>query len=395
MTTLETLDLSLRALVIFRRLADDPVISRLSAVLAGSKSAAAQVGAYASFVSALYAHGGDLTGYILDRVLADENIYVFKRARKEPVDEALAECVEKELAVLEAVSRLTPEAVRADIGYGGYLPGWRVSHVDFVTAYMERMAHISTAGYGMYSRYHMFAVKDGAITPVGWPDPIRIADLKGYEMERREVVDNTLALLKGKPAANTLLYGDAGTGKSSTVKAIVNEYRDRGLRLIEITKKQFGLIPAIAEELSANPLRFILFIDDLSFKEEDDDFNALKAILEGSVTAKAPNLVIYATSNRRHLIKETFSDRAGDDVHRNETIQELCSLSDRFGLSVSFYSPDKALYLQIVKELCGQYGIYMETPARDLAAERYAFQRGGRSPRVARQFVEYLLSREG
>ena len=201
-----------------------------------------------------------------------------------------------------------------------------------------------------------------------------------------------MALLRGRPAANALLYGDAGTGKSSTVKAIVNEYRDRGLRLIEIAKNQFRNIPALIEQLSGNPLKFILFIDDLSFAEQNDDFNALKAVLEGSVSHKAPNLAIYATSNRRHLIKESFSDRAGDDVHRNETIQELTSLSERFGLSVSFYGPDKKLYHQIVTGLKEQYGIGMEDAVLLQEADKYAFQRSGRSPRVARQFMEYLVS---
>lgn len=395
MNTLEIINMNLHALVVFRHLADDPVLKRLSKLLTcGEKSPVFQVKAYSSFVSALWREGGDLTEYIISRILEDENTYVHKKAQAAAIDDRLEECVEKELNTLQAVSQLTAGEIQSSIDYQGYLPGWETSGADFAAAYRERMDHIATTGYGIFAKYHMFTVKDGDIIPAYWPDPIQLSDLVGYEEERQAVIDNTMALLKGGPAANTLLYGDAGTGKSSTVKAIVNEYRDRGLRLIEIAKKQFQGIPAIIEQLSGNPLRFILFIDDLTFAAENDDFNALKAVLEGSVSHKAPNLVIYATSNRRHLIKETFSDRAGDDVHRNETIQALTSLSERFGLSVSFYGPDKKLYHQIVMGLKEQYGIQMESALLLSEADKYAFQRGGRSPRVARQFMEYLVSRK-
>ena len=207
------------------------------------------------------------------------------------------------------------------------------------------------------------------------------------------VVNNTLTLLSGKPAANVLLYGDAGTGKSSTVKAIINEYQTKGLRLIEISKRQVADIPVVIEKLRKNPLKFILFIDDLSFSQENDDLYELKAALEGSVSAKSANVAIYATSNRRHLIKETFSDRQGDDVHRNETMQEMWSLSDRFGLRVGFMAPNKDLYLKIVHELKDMYKVHISDEELDLLAEQYAI--GGRSPRVARQFIEHLKSIEG
>ena len=220
---------------------------------------------------------------------------------------------------------------------------------------------------------------------------MRLTDLKGYEDEREAVIANTRALLKGRPAANVLLYGDAGTGKSSTVKAVVNAFRGEGLRLIEIAMTQFRQIPGLIERLSDNPLKFILFIDDLSFAKETADFGALKAVLEGSVSSRGKNLAIYATSNRRRLVKESFSDRS-EDVHRSETLQELSSLSERFGLSVRFFRPDKAQYLDIVRALGAQYGLGVGDAKLEAEAERYALQRGGRSPRVARQFVEYLKS---
>lgn len=395
MNNLEEMNLRLHSLVIFRKLLSDKVIIALSNLLSiTDKDVLEQINSYSSFVYELFLENGNLTDYILNHVFEDQNIYVLKHMQKQDIDSKLEDNLKDELNVLERVSKLTSKEIKAHVNYDGYLPDWENSDINFVSAYKQRINNIATFGYGMFSKHHMFTVKDDIITPVKWPDIIKLSDLEGYEVERKAVIDNTLALLNGKPAANALLYGDAGTGKSSTVKAVVNEFKDRGLRLIEITKKQFGNIQVIMEELSSNPLKFILFIDDLSFAKDSDDFNALKAILEGSVFSKTPNILIYATSNRRHLVKESFSDRSGDDVHFNETMQELCSLSDRFGLSVSFFKPDKELYLKIVHGLKKQYGVKMDDAELDLEAERYAIHRSGRSPRVARQFIEYLKSIE-
>ena len=198
----------------------------------------------------------------------------------------------------------------------------------------------------------MFNIKaNGEITPLKSADKITAEDLIGYEAEREKVILNTKALISGKPAANILLCGDAGTGKSSTVKAVANMFACEGVRLIEVQKEQLMSLPVIMEEINHNPLKFIIFIDDLSLNKTEEGFGTLKAILEGSASAKAHNAVIYATSNRRHLVKESFSDRDGDDIHRNDTIQELLSLSERFGLTVQFSKPNKELYLKIVKSL--------------------------------------------
>ncbi len=395
MAALDEMSLRLHSLVIFHNLPGDRVIAKLHALLASeNKPPAEQIACYSAFVSGLFQENTNLTEYILDRVLEDENVYAVKRANNQPIDGMLEECLENELRILEDLSQISASEIKGRLAYEGYLPAWQTSSIDYLSAYRDRMAHIHTRGYGIYCKYHMFMIQDGGIVPVKCPDPVRLSDLKGYERERQAAVDNTLALLKGKPAANVLLYGDAGTGKSSTVKAIVNEYHSEGLRLIEVTKKQFCDMPGIMEKLVENPLKFILFIDDLSFEEAQDEFSALKAVLEGSVTAKAQNAVIYATSNRRHLVREMFSDRSGDDIHSNETIQEQRSLSERFGLSVSFFKPDKEQYLQIIHALQEPYGLQMDEQKLDLAAERYALQRGGRSPRVARQFMEYLKSKE-
>lgn len=240
----------------------------------------------------------------------------------------------------------------------------------------------------MFAKHHVFTVENGQLVPVKYPDPQRLSELPGYEKEREKVIANTKALLAGMPANNVLLYGDAGTGKSSAVKAIANEFAPEGLRLVEVKKNQLYQIPDLMDKLAANPLKFILFIDDLSFTANDDNFAALKAILEGSVGGRAQNIAVYATSNRRHLIKETLSDRTGDDIHEADTRQELMSLSARFGLTVTFQRPEKARFETILEQLAKQHNIQMPTEQLLLKAEAFALRAGGRSPRVAKQFIE-------
>ena len=245
----------------------------------------------------------------------------------------------------------------------------------------------------MFAGHHMFSVDEDGLAPVPFYDRKGLADLIGYERERSKIIENTEALLAGLPSNNVLLYGDAGTGKSSTVKAIANDYADRGLRLIEVKKKYLYRIPEVIERLSDDPLKFILFIDDLSFSANDDDFAALKAILEGSVAGGSKNIAVYATSNRRHFLKETAEDRAGDDLHLYDTIQETMSLAARFGLQVTFAKPDKELYLDIVRALAKQNGIDEDPETLERDAEAYAIRNGGRSPRAAKNYVTGLLAK--
>lgn len=391
----EQLGLRLRALAVFRGLLQEECLARFLDMLDSADGPMAKrVERCAAFAAYVLENGGNFTRLLLDKVLENENVYVHTRAADRPAGEMLEQCVRQELCALQEAGETLPEQMRLYLGYSGFLPGWETAPLDFPAIYEERMRKVCCIGYGIFSKYSMFRVSQGVIVPVKTPDPVRLSQLEGYALERGAVVNNTLALLKGKPAANVLLYGDAGTGKSSTVKAVVNEYADKGLRLIEVTKKQFSWIPDLVGALGENPLKFILFIDDLSFAKENDDYGALKAILEGSVAAKTKNVVIYATSNRRHLIKETFSSREGDDIHRNETIQEMVSLSGRFGLAVNFFQPDREQYLEIVRSLKGQYGIVMPDEQLVQEAERYALLRGGRSPRVARHFIEQLKARE-
>lgn len=348
--------------------------------------------AYADFVSDLYRHHNDLGTYILTLVFEDENICMIKKAQNTELGDKMQACLENELLSLEEISQITSEDVKKCIDYDGFLPDWDNTAYDFRSRYKERIDNVDKYGYGIYAKYYMFIVKDGNIVPVKHPDEIKLSQLIGYETQRRMIVDNTLALLRGKPASNVLLTGDAGTGKSSSVKAIANEYRDQGLRIIEIRKDQLHDIPVIMDSLGKNPLKFILFIDDLSFESDDDNFGALKAILEGSVSARAANIAIYATSNRRHLVKENFSDRNGDDVHRNDTVQQLISLSERFGLKISFSKPAKDEYLKIVSGLAKQNGLDIPEDKLFEEAERFAIAKSGRSARAAKQIVDRLIA---
>jgi hypothetical protein len=291
------------------------------------------------------------------------------------------------------VATIQPDTIKSKIGYGKFLPNWETSVYNFKDEYLLRVKNISSYGYGMFAKYHMFIIEDGEIVPIKYPDTTTLDQLIGYELERKIVIDNTKALIDGKPASNVLLYGDAGTGKSSTVKAVANAFAENGLRIIQMQKRDIHDIPKIMDSLNRNPLKFIMFIDDLSFNSDDNDFSTLKAILEGNVSSRADNVVIYATSNRRHLVKESFSDREGDDIHFNDTIQELTSLSERFGISVKFSQPVKRDYLTIVHELAKANGITMDTKELDILAERFVISRG-RSPRSAKQFIMNLQCKD-
>lgn len=237
----------------------------------------------------------------------------------------------------------------------------------------------------------------GCFVGVGSPDPVRFSDLVSYELEREEVIRNTLHFLDGRPANNILLYGDRGTGKSSTVKALANEYHDRGLRIIEVPKSLLADFPLIIRRLAGRSLKFILFIDDLSFEDNDEDFTALKAMLEGGLETKPGNVLIYATSNRKHLVRERFSDRAGlasgnadDEVRAADTMQEKLSLADRFGMTVVFSSPDRKTYLEIVEGIAKKRGLEVDREYLHREAMKWELQYNGRSPRTARQFVDWL-----
>ncbi|MEG0615684.1 MAG: DUF815 domain-containing protein, partial [Oscillospiraceae bacterium] len=375
MKNLTKINISIHSMVIFRNILSNTVVKKFLNLLSSSDcDIVTKVSCYSEFLAELFSSTDNLTDYILNLVLEDENLYMLKKAQNISVSENIEKCLVEELKSLQELATVTSQDVKAILDYDGYCPEWTTKECNFLEIYQDRIKNISSHGYGIFAKYSTFVIKDGMITPVKSPDTTRLAELNGYKLERKQIIDNTLALINGKPAANALLYGDAGTGKSSSVKAVANEFADKGLRLIEITKKQLREIPALMDNLSKNPLKFILFIDDLSFTKDDDDFSALKAILEGSVSAKTGNLVVYATSNRRHLVKESFSDREGDDIHFNDTREELISLSARFGLTITFSKPDKKLYLDIVEDLAHQYELCIDIDDLFSQAEAYALR---------------------
>lgn len=383
MDSCKTIYEKMQSLAVFRTLLEDEVVKAFLEALSATDEE--KVSAYAEFVSLLYRHSVNWSEYLFLQVQQNENIYVKKRLHNEPIDELLQQATEQELAILQEASRMQPASFSQKPG----LPQYHITTIDFPAEYETGIVEAHKRGFGMFARYYAFTVHRGELVPVKNPDTIAMEDLFGYDAERQEVVANTRALIARDHAANALLYGDAGTGKSSTVKAVVNAFKDQGLRLIEVRKDQLQDIPVIIDTIADNPLSFILFIDDLSFSQNDDNFGALKAILEGGIAAKTSNIAVYATSNRRHLVKESFSDRNGDDLHFNDTLEEVASLSARFGLTITFSKPDKELYLEIVHDLVKLYGL-KDVKDIDVKAEAYAIRRGGRAPRIAKQFVEHL-----
>lgn len=392
MTLKEELKYGLDALVIFKELHANPVINALMQLChSDEKFLPAQIRVYSNLVASLYMQTDNLTDYIEKIVLEQENIYVQRVGAKKPVSEVMRNCLEMELKLFQKIAMITPSQLQAEINYHAPLPVWNVRKSNLCDDYHKRVADIEKHGYGIYAQYHMFTInQSGEIQPVKYPDPISLENMIGYENERNIVIKNTEALLKGKYAANVLLSGDAGTGKSATVKAIANAYREQGLRLIELTKDQLCFIPSLMDKLCYNPLKFIIFIDDLTFSEDDPNFGTLKAILEGSIAARMKNTVIYATSNRRHLVKETFDD--GSDKHQNDTVQERISLSERFGINITYSKPQKNLYLEIVHALAQQADLKISVKELDEKAEQFALCKSGRSARAAKQFIDQLLT---
>ncbi len=386
------LKIQIDSLTVFAGIKEDEVIQKLRALLeaVSGKAGDEAVHLYSEFAAALYPHTVSLTEYVRTLMIQDDNFYVKGRASGRQMDAEMQDAVDAEIGILQQIASLRCEDVKSAMGYDGYLPSWKTHPVDLSYDFKEKLQNITKTGYGIFAKYSFFRLDDGKIIPVAHPDYQTLDQLFEYQRERDLILKNTEALVNGEGASNMLLYGDAGTGKSSTIKAVAHHLAPQGLRIIEVKKNQLYQIPVLLEELSANPLKFIIFIDDLSFSGNDDNFSALKATLEGSISGCGDNAVIYATSNRRHLVKESFGDRAGDELHLNDTMQETMSLAARFGLTITFQKPDKDEYLSIVRSLAAEYGIDMDEEELFKKAEAHAIRKNGRSPRTAKQFIELL-----
>jgi predicted AAA+ superfamily ATPase len=265
-------------------------------------------------------------------------------------------------------------------------PDWPDLLDDLITYYQQ-------SGVGLFARYQALRWQSSRLIGISYPDPIRLHHLVGYEPQKNALIKNTEALLAGYPALHVLLYGSRGSGKSSLVKSLLHEYGDRGLRLIEVAKADLKDLVTITDQLRRLPQKFILFVDDLSFEEDEDAYKALKVVLEGNLTERPQNVIVYATSNRRHLIREFFGDRprpSDDEVHAWDTVQEKLSFSDRFGLTLTFEPANQDTFLTIVRHLAKQTGIILNHAELDARALQWATRHNGRSGRTARQFVDFL-----
>jgi predicted AAA+ superfamily ATPase len=280
-------------------------------------------------------------------------------------------------------------------------PGSRAGHRDRVRQALETDTNEKTAdmlsdyygeyGCGIFERYQAFLWDDMLVGVLHY-DRITFDRIIGYDRQKNALIENTEFFLKGYPANNVLLYGDRGTGKSSSVKALLNKFKDSKLKLISLNKNNVGDLYKIIESVAGRGCKFIIFIDDLSFDDTEIGYKHFKSVIEGGIEAQPSNVLIYVTSNRRHLIKETWKDRTGDsgEVHGNDGMQERLSLADRFGLTLTYSAPDKEEFLHIVKGIAKQENLNIDEHLLIQEALKWDVRQKGRSGRVARQFVNYI-----
>jgi predicted AAA+ superfamily ATPase len=356
--------------------------------------------------------------YLVQRILDDENPFSLG-AERGNLYPALVEQTRRELRLLQALFGIESEKLLGAVEEAApelselwATPGFEVPSEpsprrevarllagsrDWGEGTGELAEYFARHGAGAFGGHAAFRWREGRLSTVPSPDPARLSGLVGYERERGPLVENTKRFVAGLPAHHALLYGPPGTGKSSTVKAVANEYAGRGLKVVEVAKEDLRELPLVLDGLRDRGPRFVLFVDDLSFEEHEVEYKALKALLEGSIEEPPGNVRVYATSNRRNLIRENFSDRGelGDDVHARDTMQEKLSLSARFGLRLTFPAPDQRRYLEIVAGLVRERG--MEVSEEELRERALLWDRwhAGRSGRTARQFVDELQAELG
>jgi predicted AAA+ superfamily ATPase len=421
---------ALDGLALFVDVFDDPIGQAARSLLTEpSPTAAARMVALLIGEAELYPEemvGDPFQNHLLDRLLRSENPFSRKAERVAPdrMGEGLLHQARRELGLLQTLYRdgglvLSAQA-HASLGYVEST-GWGevrelaagpAIHAPQARSFKKKLAESSdwpelleelaavyaAAGVGIFSRYRAFrwvrTGDRGRLEGVERPDPTRLSDLVGYEREREPVVKNAQRFAAGYPANNVLIYGERGTGKSSKVKALLNELGDQGLRLIEVSKEHLDDFPEVMAALRDRRERFIIYVDDLSFEEQETHYKALKAVLEGGIEARPDNIVLYATSNRRHLVRERFADRDGaldDDVFALDTLEEKLSLADRFGIRVTFSAADQNRYLMIVRALAARRGIALSEDELDRRALSWAQRQRGRSGRSARQFMDHLV----
>ena len=396
--TLETLGWALRACAAYRHIVEEPLMGRVLALVdrlaAGDGAGAAEH--YAGLFYALRAEGARSLGEWLDGRLRDRESPYAALVERGGTDPALEEAARRDIetfaalagldcgALLEAVGRALPPGLEP---LADALPRWEGS-VPFDFPGLTEFYRAN--GAGLFARHRAFLWEDGELYPVDSPDCPAADEMFGYELQRDQVIANTRAMLEGKLVNNVLLYGDPGTGKSATVKNLLTLPGFEALRLIEVQKEGLADMPRLIRTLAGRRPKFILFIDDLAFDQDDKTYSSMKTILEGGLERRPANVAIYATSNRRRLVRQTFSDRTGDEVDVMETIQEKTSLSDRFGLRIPYLALNKAEFLDLVESLAAQAGVTMDRDTLRADALKWEMRHPGRTPRTAKQFIASL-----
>ena len=356
-----------------------------------------------------YASGNIWQNYLTHFILSNENFFSLSCERRSPPQDSLRDIALHDFEAFKRLFALDNEHMHYIDNFTGRArntsPVCEISKAiaearsakniyDIVTNFYRRH------GAGIFALHKAFRYDGQEIVPLRNENvgDVRLDDLVGYDIQKQELRANTEAFISGRPANNVLLYGDGGTGKSTSIKALLNEYCDDGLRVIELYKHQFRDILAITERLRIRNYRFILFIDDLSFEENESEYKYLKAVIEGGIETRPENILIYATSNRRHLVREVWKDRDdmehNGDIHRSDTVEEKLSLASRFGVALNYSSPTREMYHEIVRSLSRKAGLEIPDDELMAGAERWEMRHGGKTGRAARQYVDYLLGRK-
>lgn len=355
---------------------------------------------YANVFYALAEEGYDsMADCISNHIRYDESPFANAAARKH-ISKVMEQAARHDLAILDSVAALSCAQLKEQIAHivpeqsreaVFALPEWECGG-SF--PYDDMVKFYEANGSGWFARYKAFVWQDGGLHPVPCPDFLHSEEMWGYQRQRNQVIENTRALMTGKSAVNNvLLYGASGTGKSATVKSMLGMEEFEGLRLIEVQKEDLTEIPQLVRKLDGRPQKFIIFIDDLSFDKADKTFSSLKTILEGGLEPRPANVAVYCTSNRRHLVQQNFSDRNGDEIDANETIQDKTSLAERFGIRILFSELNKMQFIQMAEELAAAKGVLLDHDLVKAEAVKWDVRHPSRSPRSANQFVADLLAR--
>ncbi|NLY73875.1 MAG: ATP-binding protein [Firmicutes bacterium] len=390
-------------LIIYRSLKEDPLISQLIRIITAEPFNPPLSGWLGSILECYPKSLNAWASFLWELIENDANYFALRceRGEYQKIPANIIYAVQHDLKILGALLHWEPFSgfpIHIVPGQEVNLnPGFDSLYSSKIDACLQWLAEFyQKRGAGIFGKYHSFIWNstERSFKPVTNPDQITFDHLIGYEHQKKTLIRNTLQFLNGLPANNILLYGDRGTGKSSSIKALTNHFSKEKLRLIEVNKEDLSDFATIVAALRDRGLKFILFVDDLSFEDEEVKYKHLKAVLEGGLQTKPSNTLIYATSNRRHLVAETFADRE-EEIHGNDVIQEKLSLSDRFGVTLTYSTPTREEYLTIVKELSAQRGIKLppsEIEARAIQWENY---QNGRSGRTAKQFVDQLAGELG